>query len=94
MGCGSTVKYQLVAVLVHMGEHNSGHYVAYRRGSRAARNTQGIGTVDDSRSWYKMDDSWVTETSWDTVSALPASSWGSDGGIRNLIYIQHYDGNQ
>ena len=90
---GSTVPYQLVAVLVHMGERNSGHYVAYRRGSRTARNTQGSGTVDDSRSWYKMDDSWVTKTSWDTVSALRASSWGSAGGVRNLIYIEHHDGN-
>ncbi|XP_055713493.1 ubiquitin carboxyl-terminal hydrolase 30 homolog [Phlebotomus papatasi] len=53
--------YRLLAVVVHSGEANSGHYVTYRRG--ALRN---------AHKWYFTSDTVVREVSIDEVLSVPA----------------------
>ncbi|KXJ82344.1 ubiquitin carboxyl-terminal hydrolase 30 homolog [Aedes albopictus] len=53
--------YRLLAVIVHSGEANSGHFVTYRRG--ALRN---------SHKWYYTSDTVVKEVSIEEVLSTPA----------------------
>lgn len=53
--------YRLLAVIVHSGEANSGHFVTYRRG--ALRN---------SHKWYYTSDTIVKEVTIDEVLGSPA----------------------
>uniref|UniRef100_A0A1B0FLG1 ubiquitinyl hydrolase 1 n=1 Tax=Glossina morsitans morsitans TaxID=37546 RepID=A0A1B0FLG1_GLOMM len=53
--------YRLLAVVVHSGEANSGHFVTYRRG--ALRN---------AHRWYYTSDTVVREVSIDEVLSVPA----------------------
>lgn len=46
------LEYQLRAVVVHLGEASSGHYICYQR---------------RGEQWWKCDDSSVTPCDWSTV---------------------------
>ncbi|XP_017870979.1 PREDICTED: ubiquitin carboxyl-terminal hydrolase 30 homolog [Drosophila arizonae] len=53
--------YRLLAVVVHSGEANSGHFVTYRRGS-----------LRNAHRWFYTSDTIVREVSIDEVLSVPA----------------------
>ncbi len=53
--------YRLLAILVHSGNANTGHFVTYRRGS-----------LRNSHKWYYCSDHIVKEVSIDEVLSVPA----------------------
>ncbi|KAH8338039.1 hypothetical protein KR059_003471 [Drosophila kikkawai] len=53
--------YRLLAVVVHSGEANSGHFVTYRRGS-----------LRNAHRWFYTSDTIVREVSIDEVLGVPA----------------------
>ncbi|EDW82340.1 uncharacterized protein Dwil_GK25179 [Drosophila willistoni] len=53
--------YRLLAVVVHSGEANSGHFVTYRRGS-----------LRNAHRWFYTSDTVVREVSIDEVLSVPA----------------------
>lgn len=65
--------YRLLAVVVHSGEANSGHFVTYRRG--ALRN---------SHRWYYTSDTVVKEVSIDEVLSIPAYMLFYDRGPQRM----------
>lgn len=65
--------YRLLAVVVHSGEANSGHFVTYRRG--ALRN---------SHRWYYTSDTVVKEVSIDEVLSVPAYMLFYDRGPQKM----------
>lgn len=65
--------YRLLAVVVHSGEANSGHFVTYRRG--ALRN---------SHRWFYTSDTIVKEVSIDEVLSIPAYMLFYDRGPQKI----------
>uniref|UniRef100_A0A1A9ZYB5 ubiquitinyl hydrolase 1 n=1 Tax=Glossina pallidipes TaxID=7398 RepID=A0A1A9ZYB5_GLOPL len=53
--------YRLLAVVVHSGEANSGHFVTYRRGA-----------LHNAHRWYYTSDTVVRDVSVDEVLSVPA----------------------
>lgn len=59
-----STKYRLQSVLVHEGgSPRSGHYFAFVRGS---------GSTSACSKWFRVDDAFVTETSWSNVATQQA----------------------
>ncbi|XP_058830794.1 ubiquitin carboxyl-terminal hydrolase 30 homolog [Topomyia yanbarensis] len=69
--------YRLLAVIVHSGEANSGHFVTYRRG--ALRN---------SHKWFYTSDAVVKEVSIEEVLSSPAYMLFYDRGPSSSKYSQ------
>uniref|UniRef100_U5ETS9 ubiquitinyl hydrolase 1 n=1 Tax=Corethrella appendiculata TaxID=1370023 RepID=U5ETS9_9DIPT len=67
--------YRLLAVIVHSGEANSGHFITYRRG--ALRN---------SHKWYYTSDTIVKEVSIEDVLSSPAYMLFYDRGPTSSKY--------
>ncbi|GJJ71528.1 ubiquitin carboxyl-terminal hydrolase 1 [Entomortierella parvispora] len=61
LGDGPQIRYRLCAVLVHLGVHNSGHFVTYRR---IPSSTSG--------KWWRISDEDVQIVEWDLVKNAEA----------------------
>lgn len=69
--------YRLLAVIVHSGEANSGHFITYRRG--ALRN---------SHKWYYTSDTVVREVTIEEALSAPAYMLFYDRGPSSSKYAQ------
>ncbi|XP_055842874.1 ubiquitin carboxyl-terminal hydrolase 30 homolog isoform X2 [Episyrphus balteatus] len=65
--------YRLLAVVVHSGEANSGHFVTYRRGA-----------LRSSHRWFYTSDTVVREVSIDEVLSVPAYLLFYDRGPQKM----------
>ncbi|KAG0334129.1 hypothetical protein BG000_008604 [Podila horticola] len=67
------ILYRLRAVVVHLGSHNSGHFVTYRRIPSVSLPLGQTSMVDESKSkWWRISDEDVQIVAWDTVKNTEA----------------------
>ncbi|KAF9388501.1 hypothetical protein CPB97_000941 [Podila verticillata] len=67
------ILYRLRAVVVHLGSHNSGHFVTYRRIPSVSSPSGQTSMVDESKSkWWRISDEDVQVVTWDTVKHMEA----------------------
>ncbi|KAF9302743.1 hypothetical protein BGZ74_004897 [Mortierella antarctica] len=67
------ILYRLRAVIVHLGSHNSGHFVTYRRIPSISLPLGQTSMVDESKSkWWRISDESVQIVAWDTVKNTEA----------------------
>ncbi|KAG0040518.1 hypothetical protein BGZ82_001844 [Podila clonocystis] len=67
------ILYRLRAVVVHMGSHNSGHFVTYRRLPSFPLPSEKISMVDENKSkWWRISDEDVQIVTWDNVKNTEA----------------------
>ncbi|XP_017120253.1 ubiquitin carboxyl-terminal hydrolase 30 homolog [Drosophila elegans] len=69
--------YRLLAVVVHSGEANSGHFVTYRRGS-----------LRNAHRWFYTSDTIVREVSIDEVLSVPAYLLFYDRGQQRQLNLR------
>ncbi|XP_030567899.1 ubiquitin carboxyl-terminal hydrolase 30 homolog [Drosophila novamexicana] len=69
--------YRLLAVVVHSGEANSGHFVTYRRGS-----------LRNAHRWFYTSDTIVREVSIDEVLSVPAYLLFYDRGQQRQLQMR------
>ncbi|KAH8400163.1 hypothetical protein KR215_008130 [Drosophila sulfurigaster] len=69
--------YRLLAVVVHSGEANSGHFVTYRRGS-----------LRNAHRWFYTSDTIVREVTIDEVLSVPAYLLFYDRGQQRQLQMQ------
>ncbi|KAH8332034.1 hypothetical protein KR067_009552 [Drosophila pandora] len=69
--------YRLLAVVVHSGEANSGHFVTYRRGS-----------LRNAHRWFYTSDTIVREVSIDEVLSVPAYLLFYDRGPQRQLPLR------
>ncbi|KAH8266844.1 ubiquitin carboxyl-terminal hydrolase 30 homolog [Drosophila bipectinata] len=69
--------YRLLAVVVHSGEANSGHFVTYRRGS-----------LRNAHRWFYTSDTIVREVSIDEVLSVPAYLLYYDRGQQRQLPLR------
>ncbi|XP_002036851.2 ubiquitin carboxyl-terminal hydrolase 30 homolog [Drosophila sechellia] len=69
--------YRLLAVVVHSGEANCGHFVTYRRGS-----------LRNAHRWYYTSDTIVREVSIDEVLSVPAYLLFYDRGQQRQLNLR------
>ncbi|XP_037726313.1 ubiquitin carboxyl-terminal hydrolase 30 homolog [Drosophila subpulchrella] len=69
--------YRLLAVVVHSGEANSGHFVTYRRGS-----------LRNAHRWFYTSDTIVREVSIDEVLSVPAYLLFYDRGQQRQLNMR------
>ncbi|KAG0094830.1 hypothetical protein BGZ93_006702 [Podila epicladia] len=68
------ILYRLRAVIVHLGSHNSGHFVTYRRIPSNSLPLGQASMVDEGKSkWWRISDENVQIVAWDTTVDLPPS---------------------
>ncbi|KAI1320108.1 hypothetical protein EDD11_002080 [Mortierella claussenii] len=64
------VMYRLWAVIVHLGSHNSGHFVTYRRIPSSTSSRKSTSTVSDK--WWRVSDEDVQIVEWSIVKNAEA----------------------
>ncbi|KAH8305338.1 hypothetical protein KR044_006433 [Drosophila immigrans] len=69
--------YRLLAVVVHSGEANSGHFVTYRRGS-----------LRNAHRWFYTSDTIVREVTIDEVLSVPAYLLFYDRGQQRQLQMR------
>lgn len=63
---GERVVYRLWSVVVHLGSHNSGHFVTYRR-IPSSNSEQAIREASNEGKWWRISDEDVQIVEWTLV---------------------------
>ncbi|KAG0202999.1 hypothetical protein BGX33_009359 [Mortierella sp. NVP41] len=67
---GERVVYRLLSVVVHLGSHNSGHFVTYRRIPSDCEDERP--TMEDEDKWWRISDEDVQIVEWSLVKNAEA----------------------
>jgi len=68
---GERVTYRLWSVVVHLGSHNSGHFVTYRRIPSSTDETES-GEPENEGKWWRISDEDVQIVDWSLVKNAEA----------------------
>jgi len=56
---GNSILYRLDAVILHRGNHESGHYITYRKIHPSADQSTEATSTDDGKTWWEISDTHV-----------------------------------